>query len=170
VTRGRLQATNVASAERADHAPGSREVESILIAATALPFAGEAETGISVGCVMRKGLQPSENMASRRPWGARSVTEEGNLPALPHGTSMRGAGYLRSGRIDPYRAHRHCLDHPRRNRRWILGVASHAASRGAVAFDALPLGRLARPGDGIDGAVWLAACLSSKEGGLSQAA
>jgi len=30
----------------ADHAPGSRRVESILIAATALPFAGEAETGI----------------------------------------------------------------------------------------------------------------------------
>jgi len=30
----------------ATHAPGSRKVESILIAATALPFAGEAETGI----------------------------------------------------------------------------------------------------------------------------
>jgi len=30
----------------AHHAPGSREVESILIAATVLPFAGEAETGI----------------------------------------------------------------------------------------------------------------------------
>jgi hypothetical protein len=29
---------------------------------------------------------------------------------------------------------------------------------------------LYRPGDGIDGAVWLAACLSSEEGGLSHAA
>jgi hypothetical protein len=32
--------------ESARHAPGSRKVKSILIAATALPFAGEAETGI----------------------------------------------------------------------------------------------------------------------------
>jgi len=32
--------------ESVRRAPGSRKVESILIAATALPFAGEAETGI----------------------------------------------------------------------------------------------------------------------------
>jgi len=32
--------------ESADHAPGSRKAESILIAATTLPFAGEVETGI----------------------------------------------------------------------------------------------------------------------------
>jgi len=36
----------------------------------------------------------------------------------------------------------HCLTHPRRNRRWTRGAASHAASRGAVAFVALPLGGL----------------------------
>jgi len=46
VTRGRLQAINVATRASARYAPGSREVESILIAATALLFAGEAETGI----------------------------------------------------------------------------------------------------------------------------
>jgi hypothetical protein len=46
VTRGRLRATYVAKRASARHAPGFREVESILIAATALPFAGEAETGI----------------------------------------------------------------------------------------------------------------------------
>jgi len=46
VTRGRLQAIHVGQRKQADHAPGSRKAESILIAATVLPFAGEAETGI----------------------------------------------------------------------------------------------------------------------------
>jgi hypothetical protein len=46
VTRGRLQATNVASARAPVARRVPERVESILIAATALPFAGEAETGI----------------------------------------------------------------------------------------------------------------------------
>jgi hypothetical protein len=40
----------------------------------------------------------------------------------------------------------HCLTHPRRNRRWTRGAASHAASRGAVAFGAPPTGRLVLSG------------------------
>jgi len=40
----------------------------------------------------------------------------------------------------------HCLTHPRRNRRWTRGAASHAASRGAVAFGALSPGRLVLSG------------------------
>jgi hypothetical protein len=46
VTRGRLQATNVTSARAPVARRVPERVESILIAATALPFAGEAETGI----------------------------------------------------------------------------------------------------------------------------
>jgi len=42
----------------------------------------------------------------------------------------------------PVRADSHCLTHPRRNRRWTLGAASHAASGGAVAFVAPPPGGL----------------------------
>jgi hypothetical protein len=43
----------------------------------------------------------------------------------------------------PTLTHSHCLTHPRRNRRWTRGAASHAASRGAVTFVAPPSGGLA---------------------------
>jgi hypothetical protein len=86
----------------AHHAPGSRRVESILIAATALPFAGEAETGISIGRVMRKALQPSELMPpdDHRVLGSvrRRGTSRQSLKAKP----ARETGYLRSWRTDPY--------------------------------------------------------------------
>jgi hypothetical protein len=117
-----------------------------------------------------EGLQPSGiSCPPRRPQGARPATEEGNLTLLSHGSSAGGTGVpsLRANR--PTSAHRHCLTHPRRNRRWARGVASHAASRRAVALVAPPFGRLALPTDGIHGVAWLAACLSSKEGGLSHA-
>jgi hypothetical protein len=45
----------------------------------------------------------------------------------------------------PTLTHSHCLTHPRRNRRWTRGAASHAASRGAVTFVAPPSGGLALP-------------------------
>jgi len=85
----------------ARHAPSSREVESILIAATALPFAGEAETGILVGAFVRKGLQPS---------GLTATDDHGVLDWLRRrGTSRRssrfavkGARYLHSGRVGPH--------------------------------------------------------------------
>jgi len=119
---------------------------------------------------MRKGSNLPMFMTGRRPWGARLATEEGNLTLLSHGSSARGTEVpsLRANR--PTFAHRHCLTHPRRNRRWARGVASHAASRRAVALGAPPFGSLALPTDGIHGVAWLAACLSSKEGGLSHAA
>jgi hypothetical protein len=96
---------------------------------------------------MRKGLQtPAEHMTTRRPWGARLATEEGNSPRSLTGLPARGMEYLRSWRIGPYHAHSHCFTHPRRNRRWNRDVASHAASRRAVAFGAPPSGRLVLSG------------------------
>jgi len=92
VTRGRLQATNVASAERADHAPGSRKVESILIAATALPFAGEAETGISVGAVMRKGLQNLPSSCRPDDHGVLDLLRRRGTPPRSLTACPRGAG------------------------------------------------------------------------------
>jgi hypothetical protein len=137
----------VASAERADHAPGSRKVESILIAATALPFAGEAETGISVGAVMRKGLQTLPSSCRPDDQGVLDLLRRRGTPnALSRACPRGGTEYLRSWRIGPYYALSHCFTHPRRNRRWNRGIASHAASRRAAAFGAPPSGRLVLPG------------------------
>jgi hypothetical protein len=161
----------VASAERADHAPGSRKAESILIAATALPFAGEAETGISVGAVMRKGLQTfrahdhsddhgvldllrrrgTPNVPSRAcPRGTRSTFAPGESTHITHTvTASPILGATDGGIGTSPRTRRH-------EERW-------------PSVPHLPAG-LCCPGDGVDGAVWLAACFLSEGGELSHAA
>jgi hypothetical protein len=70
---------------RAHYAPGSRKVESIPIAATALPFAGEAETGISIGRVMRKALQPFEHMPPDDHGVLDWLQRRGTLRSVSHG-------------------------------------------------------------------------------------
>jgi len=48
-----------------------------------------------------EGTPPFRPHAARLPRGARFATEEGNLPTLPHGSSVKETGYLRSGQIGP---------------------------------------------------------------------
>jgi hypothetical protein len=91
-----------------------------------------------------EGTPPFRSHAARRPRGARLATEEGS--SRPPSRLVRegdGVPSLRANR--PMLAYRHCLTHPRRNRRWTRGAASHAAPRGAVAFGAPPPGRLVLP-------------------------
>jgi len=90
---------------------------------------------------MRKGLHPSDPMPPDDhgvlDWLRRRGTSQ------PPSRLVRGGDGVPSLRANrPKLAYRHCLTHPRRNRRWTRGAASHAASRGAVAFDAPPPGRL----------------------------
>lgn len=90
---------------------------------------------------MRKGSNLPVKHGARRPWGARLATEEGSsrhsFPARPR---RGGVPSLLASR--PTHAFSRCLTHPRRNRRWTRGAASHAASRGAVTFVAPPSGGL----------------------------
>jgi len=76
-----------------------------------------------MGCSTRHGGGEPEKHSL-----ARLAVERGRVPSL------------RANR--PTHAHRHCLDHPRRDRRWARGVASHAASRGAVSSGVPPHGGL----------------------------
>jgi hypothetical protein len=140
VTRSRLQAINVASAQRPPRAgfleggkhPGCRD---------GTPLRGGSRDGDLGRCVMRKGLHPSEPMPPDDhgvlDWLRRRGTSQ------PPSRLVREGGGVPSLRANrPKLAYRHCLTHPRRNRRWTRGAASHAASRGAVAFGAPPPGRL----------------------------
>jgi hypothetical protein len=169
VTRGRLQATHV---ERATSSNTRRVLEGGKHpdCRDGTPLRGGSRDGDLDRRVMRKAptfrahAAPMTMGCSTRKGGGEPLDALSRLAA--RGTRVPS---LLANR--PTHTLRHRLNHPRRNRRWTRGVASHAASRGAVTFGALPPGRLALAReDGIDGVVWLAACLSSEEGGLSHAA
>jgi hypothetical protein len=168
VTRSRLQAINVASAQRPPRAgfleggkhPGCRD---------GTPLRGGSRDGDLGRCVMRKGLHPSEPMLPDDhgvlDWQRRRGTSQPPSRLVREGD---GVPSLRANR--PKLVHRHCLTHPRRNRRWTRGAASHAASRGAVAFGAPRPGRLVPAQETVSMVrVWLAARLFSEERGLSHA-
>jgi len=164
VTRGRLQATHV---ERATSSNTRRVLEGGKHpdCRDGTPLRGGSRDGDLDRRVMRKAptfrahAAPMTMGCSTRKGGGEPLDALSRLAA--RGTRVPS---LLANR--PTHTLRHRLNHPRRNRRWTRGVASHAASRGAVTFGALPPGRLALAReDGIDGVVWLAACLSSEEGG-----
>jgi len=120
---------------------------------------------------MRKGLQPSEYACRPTTTGCSIRDGGGEPPDTLSRLARRGAGYLQLRANRPMFVLCHCLNHPRRNRRWTLGAASHAAPRGAVTFGALPVGRLVTVRETASMVrTWLAARLSSKEGGLTHAA
>jgi hypothetical protein len=101
VTRGRLRARNVTNNTVTRRVP--RGKESIPIAATALLFAGDVETGISIGRSYGRLLQPSEHprqAGDQR--GARRVHEEGSLiPLLRRQPPTKGRWALHSERVGP---------------------------------------------------------------------
>jgi len=131
-------------------------VESILIAATALPFAGDAETGISVGAFVRKVIQPSGPTSHRRPRGARPVTEEGNPPYLSRLVREKGGvPSLPSGRPTPRTSPSlpPCSVQPsaESGRRFAGGVTSERWPRRPTYRQACTCSA-----DGGEGAAWLA--------------
>jgi len=89
-----------------------------------------------------EGLQPSGKTWRPATMGCSTGYVGGELSTSITARPRRGgAPSLLASR--PTHAFSHCLTHPRRNRRWTRGAASHAASRGAVAFVAPPAGGLA---------------------------
>jgi len=109
------------------------------------PLRGGSRDGDLGWTVMRKVLQPSELMPPGDHGVLDSLRRRGTSR---HSLRLARSGYgvpsLLAGR--PAFAQSHCLTHPRRNRRWTRGVASHAALRGAVAFGAPPFGGLVPSG------------------------
>jgi len=87
--------------ESACRAPGSRKVESILVAATALLFAGDAETGAWIG---RRAEGTPTFRSKRRPMtrGARYASEEGTSCLPSRDRTRRAVEDLLSDRIGPH--------------------------------------------------------------------
>jgi hypothetical protein len=99
VTRSRLQAINVASATRPPRA-GFLEGGKHPDCRDGTPLRGGSRDGDLGRCVMRKGLHPSEPMPPDD-HGVLDWHGGGEPPNLPHGSSVKETGYLRSGQIGP---------------------------------------------------------------------
>jgi hypothetical protein len=157
VTRGRAPATNVTSAEVALARAGLPEGRKHPDCRDDALLRGRRRDG-DLGRTSCGG--PSSPPANMPPDDHRvlgTLRRRGALDTLSRLVRENGeAPSLRTYR--PTFALSHCLNHPRCNRRWDCGAASHAALQGAVAFGALPSGTLVVPGDGVDGA-GVARCL-----------
>lgn len=141
MTRGRLQANHVEGATSSNTRrvlgggkhPDCRD---------GTPLRGGSRDGDLDRRVMRKAptfrahVAPMTMGCSTRQGGGEPLDALSRLAA--RGTKVPS---LQANRLTLTLSHR--LNHPRRNRRWTRGVASHAASRGTVTFGALPPGRLA---------------------------
>jgi len=124
VTRGRPQAITWRARERRPRA-GFPEDRRHPDCRCGTPLRGGRQGG-DLARRHARGPPTSRSSCRLRDQGCSTRHGGGELTDALTVRPREGRGYLRSCRIDPHHAHRHCLTRPRRNRRRSRGAASHA--------------------------------------------